>query len=155
MLQGSEVEIIDKEYNITPSFQKVYTDMSYNTAKSINYMEKKAFRDILQKTDFLKPLPTKGRMSGRDRYIKNDLNKEVGRLLILDTKFKGEGVEKIFIPSNINDIYTRLEILLGLKFSRHTDTLTEASNLINQLYKMGKIQNKQQYRNAFSKFSTL
>ena len=43
---------------------------------------------------------------------------------------QGEGV-KIIIPSNITDIYTRLEILLGLKLSGHTDTLTEASNLIH------------------------
>ena len=66
----------------------------------------------------------------------------------LDTKLKGRGIEKIFIPSNIIDFYTRLEVLLGLKLSAHTDTLTEASNLIDELYKLGEIQNKQQYRNA-------
>ena len=43
------------------------------------------------------------------------------------------------------DIYTRLEILLGLKLSGHTDTLTEASNLIDEKYKLGEIQTKQQY----------
>ena len=53
----------------------------------------------------------------------------------LDTEFIGKGIEKIIIPSNIIDIYTRLEILLGLKLSGHTDTLTEASNLIDELYK--------------------
>ena len=61
---------------------------------------------------------------------------------------------KIFIPSNIIDIYTRLEILLGLKLSGHTDTPTEASNLIDQLYKIGEIQSKQQYRNAPNNFHT-
>ena len=66
---------------------------------------------------------------------------------------QGEGV-KFIIPSNIIDIYTRLEILIGLKLSGHTDTLTEASALIDQLYKLGEIQNKQQYRNALDKFST-
>ena len=66
---------------------------------------------------------------------------------------QGQGV-KIIIPSNIIDIYTRLEILLGLKLSGHTDTLTEASNLIDELYKRGEIQNKQQYRNALDKFLT-
>ena len=39
---------------------------------------------------------------------------------------KGEGIENIIIPSNIFDIYTRLEILLGLKLWGHTNTLTEA-----------------------------
>ena len=66
MLSGSMVEINDKEYNITPAFQKVFTDTSYNTAKSMNDMEKLVFRDTLQKTDYHKRLPTKGRMSGRD-----------------------------------------------------------------------------------------
>ena len=70
-----------------------------------------------------------------------------------DSDLQGEGL-KIIIPSNIIDIYTRLEILLGLKLSGHTDTLTEASNLIDELYKLGEIQNKQQYRSALSKFSS-
>ena len=72
----------------------------------------------------------------------------------LDTKHIGRGVEKIIIPSIIFDIYTRLEVLLGLKLPGHTDTLTEASNLIDELYERGEIQNKQQYRNAPNKFHT-
>ena len=48
--------------------------------------------------------------------------------------FQAEGV-KIINPSNIIDIYTRLEVLLGLKLSGHSDTLTDASNLIDELYK--------------------
>ena len=35
-------------------------------------------------------------MSGRDKYILNDLNIDEARILILDTKLKGRGVEKIF-----------------------------------------------------------
>ena len=66
---------------------------------------------------------------------------------------QGEEV-KIIIPSNIIDIYTRLEILLCPKLSGQTDTLTEASNLIDEIYKRGEIQNKQQYRNALNKLST-
>ena len=71
-----------------------------------------------------------------------------------DSDLQGEGV-KIIIPSNIIDIYTRLQILLGLNLSGHTDTLTEASNLIDELYKRGEIQNKQQNRNAPNEFSSL
>ena len=48
---------------------------------------------------------------------------------------QGQGIQKIIIPTNIFDIYTRLDILLGLKLSGHTKTLTEASNLIDELYK--------------------
>ena len=65
----------------------------------------------------------------------------------------GEGV-KLINPSNIIDIYTRLEVLLGLKLSSHTDTLTEASNLIDELYKRVEIQNKQQYRNALDNINS-
>ena len=54
---------------------------------------------------------------------------------------QGEGVKNI-IPSNIIDNYTRLEIVLGLKSSGHTDTLTEASNLIDELCNRGEIQNE-------------
>ena len=66
---------------------------------------------------------------------------------------EGRGL-RFIIPTNIIDIYNRLEILLGLKLSRHSDTVREASNLIDELHKRGEIQNKQQYRNALNKFNT-
>ena len=116
--------------------------------------DKLIFRVILQKTGYYNRKPTKGRLTGRDSYIKYDLDNDVSRILNLDTKLKGRGIEKIIIPSNINDIHKRLEVLLGLKLLGHTDTLTEASNLIDELYKRGEIQNKQQFRNALNKFST-
>ena len=59
------------------------------------------------------------------------------------------------IPSNKSDIYSRLQSLLGLNLSIHTDTLTKASNLFDELHKRGEIQNEQQYRNAHSKFSII
>ena len=61
---------------------------------------------------------------------------------------------KIFILSNFIDIWTGLEVILGLKLSGPTDTPTEASNLIDALYKGGELQNEQQYRNALDKFYT-
>ena len=67
---------------------------------------------------------------------------------------KDKGIEKIIIPFNVIVNYTRLEILLGLKLSGHTDTLTEAGNLIDELYKRVDLQIEQQYRNALNKFST-
>ena len=60
---------------------------------------------------------------------------------------------KIFIPSNI-DLWSRLEVLLGLSLSGHTDTFKEASNLIDEKYKRGEIETEQQYRNALDKFHT-
>ena len=50
MLRGTEVEIDDNKNNITPGLQKVFTDTSYITAKSMSDMEKLVFRDILQRT---------------------------------------------------------------------------------------------------------
>ena len=67
---------------------------------------------------------------------------------ISDNDLEGHGIEKITIPSNIIDICTRLEILLGVKLSGYFDILTEASNLIDEVYKRGEIQNEKQYRNA-------
>ena len=122
----------------------------------MNDNEKVVFRDFLNKTGYYSRKPTKGKPSGLDKYIKNELDKDVDKILNPDTKpkLKGRGIEKIIIPSNIIDIYTRLEILLGLKLSGHTDTLSEASNLIDELYKRGEIQNKQQYRNPLNKFQS-
>ena len=43
---------------------------------------------------------------------------------------EGQGIQKFIIPSQIIDNHTRLESLLGLKLSCHTDTLTDASALV-------------------------
>ena len=51
MIRGTEVEINDRKYNISPIIQKVFTDRSYNTAKPMSDTEKVVFRGILQKTD--------------------------------------------------------------------------------------------------------
>ena len=116
--------------------------------------------DILKNTGFYSMRHTKGLNSARMRDALNNLPKEIAKsrnppLPAIENEsdnLQGEGVKNI-IPSNIIDIYTRLEVLLGLKLSGHTDTLTEASNLIDEIYKRGEIENKQQYRNAPNKFS--
>ena len=76
-------------------------------------------------------------------------------------KFEKEDIDdlqgdemKIFIPSKVNDFYTRLEVLLGLKLSGHSNTLTEASNLKDEFCKRVEIKNKQQYQNALDKSHT-
>ena len=153
-LRGTEVEINDNKYNITPGLQKVFTDKTYKTAKSMNDKDKVAFRDILLKTGYYNRILSKSRMSGRDKYIQSNLDDNVSRVLNLDDKHECRGVEKIIIPSNLIDIYTKLEVIIELNLSGHTDALTEASNLIDEIYKRGGIQNEQQYRNALSNFST-
>ena len=66
---------------------------------------------------------------------------------------QGEGV-KNFIPSSIIDIYTRVEVLFGLKLFGNNDTLTEASILIAELYNRSEKQNEKQYRKALFNFHT-
>ena len=53
----------------------------------------------------------------------------------------GRNGMKNVIPSNIIGVYTRLKVLHGLKLSGHTDTLTEASNLVDKFCKRREIQN--------------
>ena len=114
---------------------------------------------ILKNTGFYSMRHKKGKQSARLKDALYNLPREIAKvrnppLPAIENEsdnLQGEGV-KIIIPSNIIDIYTRLEILLGLKLSGHTDTLTEASNVVDELYKRGEIQNKQQYRNALNKF---
>ena len=158
-LGGDTLRIHDNDYELTPEIYKVLSYTGYNgkTMKNENYilMMKSIInelgytgdgdRDLQRKTFFTPRLPTLVEQIQNKTFVEN-IDDFDG--------LQGEGV-KIIIPSNIIDIYTRLEILLGLKLSGHTDTLTEASNLIDELYKRGEIQNKQQYRNALNKFSTL
>ena len=42
----------------------------------------------------------------------------------------------------IVDIYNRCDFLLRLKLSGHTNNLREATNSIDELYKIGEIQNE-------------
>ena len=140
---GTKIQVDENEYDLTKVIRNVLFKKTYKSIKSLNDNEKVVLRDFLSKTGYYNRKPTKGKPSGLDNCIKNDLDDDVRKFLKLDTNLKGKGIEKIIIPSNIIDIYTRLEVFLGLKLSGHTDTLTEASALIDQLYKLGEIQNKQ------------
>ena len=145
MLGRTEVEINVKKSSITQGIQNVFTQTSNIPLKTLNNQEGELYNNILETLDFENYKPKYGESkSGRYRQSKSNFIKR---------NSQGEGV-KIIIPSNIIDIYTRLEVLLGLKLSGHTDTLTEASNLIDELYKRGEKQTKQQYRNALNKFQT-
>ena len=141
---GNKLKINDKIIYITPGIQKVLTDKTNIPIKQLNDEDRDIFTNILENLNFENYKPVRGESkSGRYKQSKTNFKKR---------ELKGLGIEKIIIPSNIIDIYTRLEILLGLKLSGHTDTFTEASNLVDELYKRGEIQNKRQYRNALNKF---
>ena len=156
-LGGNNLRIRDNVYELTPEIYKAlsYTGYTGKTMKNEN--------DILMMYNIINDLGYTGigdRPSNRKTFFTITLPKLVEEFqnrtyeeitLDSDSDLQGERV-KIIIPSNIIDIYTRLEILLGLKLSGHTDTLSEASNLVDELYKRGEIQNKQQYRNALNKY---
>ena len=101
---------------------------------------------VLPFTKILKTLHydhAKDSNSKRTKSIKKDLNKRVSKIrkprLALPTDeneetpddLQGDGM-KIIIPSKNSDVYTRLEVLLELKLSGHTDTLIETSNSIDE-----------------------
>ena len=156
-LGGDRIQIEDNIYDLTPEIYKALSDTGY-TGKTM-----KNESDILMMNNIINDLAYTG-VGDRDSKRKTILTKTLPRLvekiqnktfeeIIHDSDdLQGQGV-KINIPSNIIDIYTRLEVLIGLKLSGPTDTLSEASNLIDELYKRGEIQTTQQYRNALNKFS--
>ena len=160
-LGDNRIIIKKHEYDIKPNIQEYFTNTNQST-KNMDNEDKKTIYDILTNTGFYSKIHTKGtKKSKRFKDAFYNLPREIAKIqkpplpanenIESSSDLEGQGV-KIIIPSNIIDIYTRLEILLGLKLSGHTDTLTEASNLIDELYKRGEIQNKQQYRNAINKF---
>ena len=156
-LGGDRIQIKDNIYDWTT---EIYKALSYTGYEGKNLKNE---NDILMLYNIINDLGYTGigdNKSKRKIFLTETLPKLVEKIQnrtfeeITDDSddLQGEGV-KITIPSNIIDIYTRLEILLGLKLSGHSDTLSEASNLIDELYKRGEIQNKQQYRNALDKFT--
>ena len=156
-LGGDRLQIKDNVYDLTPEIYKALSYRGY-TGKNL-----KNGNDILMLYNIIRDLRYTG-IGDIKSKIKLFLTEKLPRLVeeiqnrtfeeITDDSddLQGDGV-KIIIPSNIIDIYTRLEILLGLNLSGHIDTLTEASKLIDELYKRGEIQNKQQYQNALDKFT--
>ena len=145
-------------YELTPEIHKALTNQTYTG----NTMKKES--DILMMNNIIRDLGYTGikdRDSKRKKFFTKTLAKlaeeiqieTFGEIIDDSNDWHGEGV-KFIIPSNIIDIYTSLEVLLALELSGRSDTLSEASNLIDELYKRGEIQNKQQYPNALNKFQT-
>ena len=158
-LGGDRIEVQNNIYDLTTELYKTRSSTSY-TGKTM-----KNENDILMMNNIIRDLGYTGvgdKKSNRKIFLTTTLpelveeiqNKTFEEIIDSSDDLQGEGV-KIIIPSNIIDIYARLEVLVGLKLSSHTDTLTKASNLMDELYKRGEIQNKQQNRNALDNFSTL
>ena len=162
-LEDNRISIKDREDDVSPDLQAYFTYTKITT-KFLDNFEKETVFDILQNVGFYDDIPEIGFKAARTKDALYDLPRAIDKIrnpplptienVVDSSDLEGEGV-KIIIRSNKIDIYTRLEVLLGLKLSGHSDTLTEARNLIDELYKRGEIQNKQQYRNAPNKFSKI
>ena len=145
-LGGDRIQIKDNIYDLTPEIYKAlsYTGYTGNTMKDdADILMMKNIKNDLGYTG-IRDYPSKRKTfltKTLPKLVVEIQNKAFEEITDDSDDLQGEGV-KILIPSNINDIYTRLEVLLELKLSGHTDTLTEASNLIDELYKRGEIQNK-------------
>ena len=97
------------------------------------------------------------RESALRKFIRSDLPKKTRKESEPQSEsnlFQG-GRKKIIIPSNVIDNWTTLKVLRGYLMGGHTDTLTEASNLIDQFYKKSEIQNELSNVIAPDKFHTL
>ena len=148
-LGGDKIQVYDNIYKFNPQIHLALSKSSY-TGKSI-----KTENDRITLYKFLTDVGYTGignEKTNQTKFFTKLLRKFRNIKKEEPVNLEGQSV-KITVPSNIIDIYIRLEVLLGLKLSGHTDTLTEASNLIDELYKRGEIQNNQQYRNALNKFS--
>ena len=115
------IKINENIYELTPEIYKALSDTGYtgkdmknesdilmmnNIIRDLRYTGRDD-RDSKRKTFFLKKLPK----------LVNDIQNRTFEEITDDSDdLQGEGF-KIIIPSNIIDIYTRLEILLGLKLS--------------------------------------
>ena len=107
---GKKLKSIEKIYDITSGIQKVLTDTSNIPMKKLNDQDREKFINNLENFDFEKYKAIRGEF----KLVRCKQSK---------TNFKKHNLEDqripIIIPSNIIDIYTRLEVLLGLKPSGH------------------------------------
>ena len=83
---GARIEINENEYDITHGIQNALTNKTYKSAKSMNDNEKLVFSDFLNKTGYYSRKLTKGKRSGLDKYIKNDVDNDVARILNIGKK---------------------------------------------------------------------
>ena len=133
------IQIIDNIYDLTPEIYKALSWTSYN-GKTM-----KDEKDILMMSNIINDLgcTSRGDKSSKRQtfftitlpeWVEKIQKKTFNEITDSSDDLQGKGVN-IIIPSNIIDIYTRLETLLGLKISGHLNTLAEAGNLIDEFHK--------------------
>ena len=143
-LSGNKLRIDDNVYEFSPEVHKALSSTAFSgkTMKNEN--------DFIRMNVFINGLSytgVGGKLSKRKTFFTitpPKLDENFQKRTFAENKMIQKVKEwKRYKKSNLFDNYTRLEILLRLKLSGHTDTLREASNLIDELYKIGKIYNEQ------------
>ena len=102
---GNKPKINEKIYDISHDLQIVFTNASNILLKKLNGKDREKYKKILESLDFENYKAIRDEIKFA-RYKYSEINFK-NRFL------KGKGIEKIIIPSNIIDIYTRQEILPG------------------------------------------
>ena len=144
-----------EEFVITPDLQEYFTNTKLTTKALIEKEKLTVHGSLTDVGLYDNRTQTKGKVSARTKAASTEeFPNAVGKLLSpslsLTTIEEEESADlqveglKIVISSIIIGIWTRLKTLLGLKLPGHADTLTRASNLIGEIYKLGEIQNEGQ-----------
>ena len=112
------INVKNEEYDLTPNIQKTFTNTKLTT-KSLKNYEKGTVFDIPNNIGFYDIKHAKGFAKTILKTINPLLpaieNIEDSYEEISAYDWEGRGIGKIITPSNIIDIYTRLEVLLGNK----------------------------------------
>ena len=133
---GDKVKTNDNIYEFTPEIHKALSNSSYTQKSMKNENDQRTLYNFLVDVGY----NGIGDEKTNQKKFFTRLSKLFGNIKKEEpADLQGQGVKNI-IPSNLIDIYTRLEVLLGLKLSGHSDTLSESSALIDQSYKIGEIQ---------------
>ena len=136
-LGGDRLKMDDNSYDLTLEVYKTLCSTSY-TGKNMKDENDTLTTDTIENELNLTGIADKS--SKRKLFLiqkfpkidENLQNKIFDEIISDSDNLEGEGVEKLIIPSSIIDIYTRVEVLLAIKISGHINTLTEASNLLEQ-----------------------
>ena len=123
-LGENRISIKNHEFDITPDIEASFTN-SKLTTEPLDVIEKEKVFDTLENIQFYDNILKKGIKCATTKDALYILPKTIAKIrnlplptieIIKDSSgLQAEGIEKTIILSYINDIYTRPEVLLGLK----------------------------------------
>ena len=133
------ISIKNQEFDINPGIQIYFFNTKLIT-KFLDKVEEETVFDLLENVGFYDNIPKIGLKSATMQDVLYNLPNVIAKIRNLpqpttenvsDSDLEGQG-PKIIIPSKIFAIYIRLENLLRLRLSGHTDTLTKAIYLLDE-----------------------